>query len=165
MNLRFLAFAFSLLLLLPLLVGCGRSYTDQTLASLTAAVFDANENLPRLSEYSPANDEYLDMKFDIAANPEKDVLYLSNNANINDQIGIFKRDTAADAQKFADELEPLFKEYVDELTQIAKLYSQDEIKKLEGAQIRVYGQYVLLTILDKSQTRAVEDAFVAKISG
>ena len=82
------------------------------------------------------------------------VIYSSSSDDIG-EIGVFH---AVSADKSADLLDDIA-EYLSELKKekisFVKNYLPEEQKKLDGATVKCFGNYVVFTVLDASQSKAV----------
>ena len=73
-----------------------------------------------------------------------------------DEFGIFKAGTlkAAEVKSAVDEYIELLRE-----TSMAALYTPEEVPKLEGAEVRAVGDYVMYCVLSDADRDAAFDAF------
>lgn len=76
-----------------------------------------------------------------------------------DQIGIFHANNEADAKIVLEIIE----EYVDtetrKLRDAYEMYAKDEVVKLDNAQVKVCGTYIMYTFLSEEYTETVQNAF------
>lgn len=141
------------LMLLALLAACGGAKVkdDVPVSELSSAVDLAIGNEGDLVS---APESYLSslMALDFSANPEYVVKINSRGVNI-DEYGIFKAGSGQDVS----ELESIVKGYIQRrLDTWMPEYMPEELPKLENAQVKTLGNYVMYTILsDTQRTEAV----------
>ncbi len=149
-------------MLLILLAACGGSKVkdDVPVSELSAAVDAAIENEGDLVS---APESYLSslMSLDFSANPEYVVKINSRGVNI-DEYGIFK----AGSNQNVSELESVVKGYIQRrLETWMPEYMPEEFPKLENAQVKTVGNYVMYTILSDSQRAAAVKALEKGLAG
>ena len=83
------------------------------------------------------------------------MVYSLDTNDIN-EIGIFHAPNKTEAQDIAEDC----REYVEDMRQNSRAfiasYAPSELSKLDGAQVRIYGNYVIYTILP---TELIESVF------
>lgn len=142
------------LLCLAVLVSCSRqTYTD-TLScgdlgeEIITALGDGQEYL----DYDSLHREYY---FEDTEEYDDCRLIYSSDTNDINEIGIFH---APDAGKAA-ELEETCRDYIKGLREDSRdfiaSYAPEELPKLDGAQVRRYGNYVVYTVLPSQSTEDV----------
>lgn len=85
-------------------------------------------------------------------------LVYSLDTNDINEIGIFHASDSDSAKDIAEDC----REYVEDMQQNSRAfiasYAPEELTKLDGAQVRVYGNYVIYAILPPTQAEAAFDA-------
>ncbi len=136
------------LLLALLTMGCQRmkDYRDDiSCEAITDAVCDELED----EEYLPFGEEQIRFSFeDTDRFADYSLVYSVRSENI-DEIGIFRGETQEDV----DELRRLCEQYVNTLREEQRAfvasYAPREATKLDAATVRVFGHYVIYTILSE----------------
>lgn len=150
------------LMLLVLLSACGGAKVrdDVPVSELSAAVDSAIGNEGDLVS---APESYLSslMELDFSALPEYVVKINSRGVNI-DEYGIFK---AAEGQSASD-LEAIVNGYLQRRVETwMPEYMPEEFPKLENAQVKTVGNYVMYVILSDSQKTAAVTALENGLAG
>lgn len=139
----------TLLLVAVLLSGCSRvQYADSVACrDIGSAISDtlddgleyAELSAEHVKQYFDNTDEYDDIH----------TMYSTDTGDIN-EIGIFH----ASSKKNADSVETKCREYIDGMKEDSRpfiaSYAPNELPKLDGAQVRRFGNYVVYTVLDDS---------------
>ena len=150
---------FSLLVILILILpSCAKSsYRDDILCSkISTELYDEADII---SEYSVYSREDIDFLFNgTSLYDDLSVLY-STDVNDISEIGVFH---CSDEEK-ASELLSVVEKYISDMQKNQKAfiasYAPREVQKLERAEARRYGNYVIYTILDdNSHSEAFEEA-------
>ena len=84
------------------------------------------------------------------------VVYHTSYGTGVDEFGVFKAGTLA-----AAEVRSAVEDYLEVLreTSMAALYTPEEVPKLEGAEVRAVGDYVMYCVLSDADRDAAFDAF------
>lgn len=148
------------LVLTVLLTCCSRNRVpiyrnDLTTAEIADRIASDLPDSDSLSDYSDEDIAfYLGVPADFA--DEQSVLVQTSTVSI-DEFGVFK--VKEDSQ--AEELEKLLENYLDSSLEGKREwlegYNPTELDKLEDAEIRRYGQYVVYLILDKADRRIAKE--------
>ena len=147
--------------LLLLLSACGGAKVrdDVPVSGLSSAVDSAIGNE---GDLVAAPESYLSslMELDFSSLPEYVVKINSRGVNI-DEYGIFK---AAEGQKVSD-LEATVKGYLQNRIDIwMPEYMPEELPKLENAEVKTVGNYVMYMILSDSQKAAAGATFESSLA-
>ncbi len=146
-----------LLLLLccaTLFCSCARSeYTDEkTCEDVGKSMTDSLEDT---QEYYEFDKNHIGLFFDDTE--EYDDYYAVYSADTNDinEVGVFH---APDAES-ADDLAESCREYIEDMRQNSRAfiasYAPEELPKLDSAEVRRFGNYVIYTILPEDKAEAV----------
>ena len=139
---------FLLVLSLFCMVSCRKAqYRDDVLCeTLTATVCEKIEND---EEFLPFGEEHIRFSFeDTDCFADKSLVYSVRSENI-DEIGVF----LAESDEDVDELRRLCDQYVTTLREEQRAfvasYAPREATKLDAATVRVFGRYVVYTVLSE----------------
>ncbi len=129
------------------LVSCNQkpAYADGVPCSgLTDAVIQA---LPSSSGYSAYGRDQIEFFFEDTKIPDDySLIYSTASADI-DEIGVFHAPDAASAA----ELQSIVQRYIDDMrltqTSFIASYAPEELPKLENAEVKLFGNYVVYIIL------------------
>ena len=145
----------ALLICAALLFGCARrEYADNVscaeLVDTMLSVLDDGE------EYSDFDSVQRAFYFEDSHEADDCRMVYSLDTNDINEIGIFHAPNKAEAQDIAEDC----REYVEDMRQNSRAfiasYAPSELSKLDGAQVRIYGNYVIYTILP---TELIESVF------
>ena len=137
-------------------VSCGGGYkNDVPLKTLTDA---ALAKVPVDGGYITADEDFMEFNFEgheYAA--EYGVFYAANtSANIN-ELGVLRADSAENAQKLFEATEKYLEDRLESWMGAIN-YTPDEHPKMENAKCKLFGNYVVYTILTVEDRNAVIDA-------
>lgn len=149
------------------LVGCTReSYTNALTSSevssqLLAALPDGGKNFLRMetdyiseSRFGEWYEELLSRCYTSSV-----ILTALDVSASADQIGIFHANNEADAKIVLEIIEEYVETETRKLRDAYEMYAKDEVVKLDNAQIKVCGTYILYTFLSEEDTEIVQTAF------
>lgn len=162
---RIISLVLALLLTLPL-AACGKtvSYRDDISVDELSAAVEAL--IPVEGGYDMSGEDFLKYYFDFDHRHTIDgyaIAASSASTNIN-EYGIIH---LSDPEQVA-EVDRLAQVYVenqrDFLSTFLNTYNEAEMAKLEEMQVRVFGNYVVYTILSANDTAAVMNAIEAKLT-
>lgn len=148
-------------LMLSLLAACGgaggskSSYRDDVAVTDIGASFDAV--LSSGADMAELSDTYITgiMKMDVSNYEEYCIKIATKGTNI-DEYGIFK---GSDAKHTAT-IETAVKEYLQlRIDTWMSEYMPEEYPKLENAEVKVCGNYVMYAILSDAERASVSDTF------
>ena len=151
-------FAFLLLLTLLASVGCRqrKKYrSDIPCATITAAIGD---DLSRKEDFLPFGEDHVRFSFENTDRfSDKSLVYSTPSENI-DEIGVFRAENDEDV----DELRRLCEQYVttlrEDMRAFVESYAPREATKLDRAEVRVFGHYIVYTVLsDEDRAEAYEE--------
>jgi hypothetical protein len=163
--------ALSVTLLFTMLLGCavacGSQYGSDVAAPVVLDAMIASLESKDSPEYYVADDETYAVYFDTdeAYTLVQDCCIAYHNVGTNvDQFGVFR---VKDGQS-VEPVRRMVQTYVDGQAEylygFASNYQRDELDKIEGAHVEVYGQYVVYTILSSADRASATDALTAAIA-
>lgn len=162
---RILTLALALLLALPL-AACGKTVAyrdDVSTAELSAAV---QSLIPVEGGYDMSGEDFLKYYFDFDHRYTIDG-YAIASSSISTDINEYGIIHLSDPEQVA-EVERMAQVYVenqrDFLSTFLNTYNEAEMAKLEEMQVRVFGNYVVYTILSANDTAAVMNAIEEKLT-
>ena len=162
---RILSLALALLLTLPL-VACGKTvhYRDDVSVDELSATVSAL--IPVEGGYDLSGEDFLKYYFDFDHRHTIDGYVIASSAASSDvnEYGIIHLSDAEQVAK-VDELAQVYVENQrDFLSTFLNTYNAAEMAKLEQMQVRVFGNYVVYTILSEADTQAVMNAIEEKLT-
>lgn len=150
-----------------ILAGCTReSYTNALTSSevssqLLAALPDGGKNFLRMetdyiseSRFGERYEELLSRCYTSSV-----ILTALDVSASADQIGIFHANNEADAKIVLEIIEEYVETETRKLRDAYEMYAKDEVVKLDNAQIKVCGTYILYTFLSEEDTEIVQTVF------
>lgn len=87
------------------------------------------------------------------------ILMAQDTSESADQIGIFHANNKADAEIVLGIIEEYVETETRKLRDAYEMYAKDEVVKLDNAQIKVCGTYIMYTFLSEEDTETVQNAF------
>ncbi|MGE4352758.1 MAG: DUF4358 domain-containing protein [Oscillospiraceae bacterium] len=152
---------FALLLILILLTGCGSSDTEYKTDVALSDLAEAVDAVIDSDSLVAMDDSYLVNAMQLDPENFADYMVKINATGVNiDEYGIFKAqdDESVDSVKAAAEgyLQLRLDNWMPE-------YMPEELPKLENAQVKVCGRYVMYAILSDEQSQAAFSAFEATL--
>ncbi len=147
----------AVLLLCPILclTACNSYRSDVPVNDLTNAIL---ESVSTQGGYTSADTDYVSLEFENAAVIEANVaewmICASTSSETIDQFGIFCVKDGGDVSAVKKEVENYLLAQQLWLEGILERYSPDEKTKLDNAQVFVYGNYVVFTMLTDADTTA-----------
>ena len=106
-------------------------------------------------EYAQYSLQDIEFMFDESYLPESySVIYSVSSDDIG-EIGIFRADSLENSQELFDEVLDYISELKEEKSSFVKNYLPHEQSKLDNAQAKQFGKYVVFTVLDSSERDAV----------
>ena len=152
----------ALLICAVFLFGCSKmEYSDdkscRELGEGIEALLDDSQ------EYSEFDGAHVDIYFDDSAEyDDLFAVYSTDNNDIN-EFGVFHAPNA----NVADDLLESCREYVEDMREGSRAfiasYAPGELPKLDGAEVRRFGNYVVYTVLSDSDAQAVFDYVKAEL--
>lgn len=139
------------------LSSCGSNeYRDDvSCESLTDAIREAAPCESGYSQFDADELEYLFGALPLCS--EKSVIYSTENTDIN-EIGVFRTENPDAASEVRDSVLAYIAEMQEDQISFIASYAPAEVPKLEGAEVRVMGNYVIYAVLSKSERNAAFDA-------
>lgn len=135
------------ILCLPLcLIGCGEEpyRTDLSCKAITDKITDT---LTLPNGYAPFGEEHMRFYFeDIEDYADKSLVYSTLTEDIN-EIGVFRGNHREDVEKLRNVCQGYVDTLAEEQRAFIASYAPEEITKLDHAEVRVYGSYVIYTVL------------------
>ncbi|MBQ7384561.1 MAG: DUF4358 domain-containing protein [Clostridia bacterium] len=145
------AFVFPVFIILfSLLLGsCGSgSYSDGISCSELSSA--AKKSLNTESEYAEYDEDYLEFFFDgDTYHDDFSIIYTTDTNNI-DEIGVFHAPDAHSARELYEEAEDYIEDMREEQRAFIGSYAPEELPKLDGAKVRMFGNYVVYVIAEPS---------------
>ena len=141
------------------LAACDSYRTDVAVTDLSSAVFEA---VSTQGGYTAADADYVSLEFAdaavIDANVQEWMICASTSSQTVDEFGIFRVKDGGDVNA----VKAAVKDYVNalqvKLEVYLDMYDPAEKTKLENAQVFVYGNYVVFTMLTETDTAAATGA-------
>ena len=116
------------------------------------------ELCPAEEGYSNFGDEQIKYFFENTTLPTDYSIIYSTDANDINEIGIFHCKNKEDTEQMMDIVEDYIDDLQDSQVNFVSSYAPYEIPKLEGAEVRCYGNYVIYTVLDTNERKAAFSA-------
>ena len=156
-SLRAISAALCALLLLGLLAACGSGEAEVPVSQITSAVSAA---LGKSDSMAASDGMFLGLTGTEASElGEYEILVNRYGANI-DEYGVFKLKNAKEAKSFQTTAEA----YLARRLEVwMEEYMPEEKPKLERAEVRVNGKYVIYCILSDADKTAAFDAFASQL--
>lgn len=145
-----------------MLVGCGEEkYADGVSCDAVAAAMARAVG----EQYEELESGYMEFYFEDAEGYDDVSLCYSVDGEDVGEIGVFH----AQSEDAADELERECAEYISELQSTSRAflssYAPHELTKLEGAEVRRFGRYVIYAVLDSDAAQRAFDAARSMLGG
>lgn len=147
------------------LVGCTKRVAYDNTASSAQLTERAVSSMGQAEDYLSVDEEHYDFYFgaEDAMDEVEDCSVVCHRETTNvDEIGIFRVHDAEDVPAVREMVQRYLDGQVENLRAFAASYSPHDMKKIEGAGVRVLGVYVVYYILDEEDAgramRALEEA-------
>ena len=139
---------------------CGNSYrNDVPVVDVTSAVLNA---VSTEGGFTAADADYVSLEFakpdTISANVQEWMICASTSSQTVDEFGIFRVKDGGDVNAVKAEVETYVQALQVKLEVFLEMYDPAEKAKLENAQVFVYGNYVVFTMLTDADTTAATNA-------
>lgn len=136
-----------------------RSYSDDLgCANIISSV---EKKLSDTQEYEVFGEKHIKYNFDdTEALDDACILYSTDSTDIN-EIGIFHAANPSYVAELADEVEDYLRDMRTEQRAFIESYAPNEISKLDGSRMYIFGNYVVYTILPTSE----RDVAIEEIEG
>ena len=139
---------------------CASSYrSDVAVNDLTSAVLNA---VSTPGGFTAADSDYVDLEFTkpdvISANVVQWSICASTSSSTVDEFGIFRVKEGGDVGAVKAEVSDYVQSMQVKLEVYLDMYDPAEKTKLENAQVFVYGNYVVFTMLSEGDTTALTSA-------
>ena len=137
-----------------LFVGCAtEKYRDDV--SCKALVDAVTAKMPSELDFRELDESFREFYFEGADGfDDCYIAYSADNEDIS-EIGVFH----AVSDEAAEKIEGICYEYINDLSQNSRAfiasYAPEELTKLDGAEVRRYGRYVIYTVLNTADTERV----------
>lgn len=152
----------ALLCTLPLIAlgGCSASeYSNTISCDELSSVLDGVDD----AEYKEYGEEYMAFFFeDTTLYNDFRVLYSTETEDIN-EVGFFHAKDSASARELKEELEEYLEEKQEEERAFIASYAPQELPKLDGAEVRAFGDYLVYAIMDASHRKELFNAIDARL--
>ncbi|MBQ7379261.1 MAG: DUF4358 domain-containing protein [Clostridia bacterium] len=137
---------------------CASSYrSDVAVNDLTSAVLNA---VSTTGGFTAADSDYVDLEFAkpdvISANVDQWMICASTSSSTVDEFGIFRVKDGGDVSAVKAEVSDYVQALQVKLEVYLDMYDPAEKTKLENAQVTVYGNYVVFTMLSEADTAALK---------
>ena len=155
-----LTFIAALLLCLCTLLNACSSYRDDvSVNDITAAVLNS---VSTVDGYTAADADYISLEFSnpdaINSNVSEWMICASTSSQTVDEFGIFHVKADGDISAVKQEVESYVQALQVKLEVYLENYAPSEKTKLQNAQVFVFGNYVVFTMLTDEDTAAVKTA-------
>ena len=155
-----LIFVAAMLLCLSLTLSACSSYRDDVaVTNLASAVFEA---VTTQGGYTAADADYVSLEFAnasvIDSNVSEWMICASTSSQTVDEFGIFHVKADGDISAVKQEVESYVQALQVKLEVYLENYAPSEKTKLQNAQVFVFGNYVVFTMLTDEDTAAVKTA-------
>jgi len=152
--LKISAFVFCVVLVLSLLCSCSKKQYNDTLdcAYITSTLQSKMLTDEAYSAYSAEDIAFMlddSDKFDSYS-----VIYSSSSDDIG-EIGVFHAISEEESLDLLDDVAEYLSELKEEKGSFVRNYLPNEQKKLDGANVKRFGNYVVFTVLDSAKSDAV----------
>ncbi len=150
----------ALLLCLALTLSACSSYrSDVAVSDLSSAVLGA---VSTQGGFTATDADYVSLEFTtpdvITDNVQEWTICVSTSSQTVDEFGIFRVKEGGDVNAVKAEVEKYAQALQVELEVFLEMYDPAEKTKLENAQVFVFGNYVVFTMLTDADTTAATDA-------
>ena len=141
------------------LTACDSYRNDVAVNDLTTAVLNA---VSTEGGFTAADADYVSLEFatpdTISANVQEWMICASTSSQTVDEFGIFRVKDGGDVNAVKAEVETYVQTLQVKLEVFLEMYDPAEKTKLENAQIFVFGDYVVFTMLTDADTTATTNA-------
>lgn len=146
--------ASAICLLCLLLCSCAKKEYSDTLdcSYLTSAVQSEILSEGDYLQYSPEDIAFI--IDDTSLIDSYSVIYSTSGDDVG-EVGIFHSSTIEDSQELFEDALDYLSDLKEEKTAFVKNYIPDEQKKLDNAQVKRFGKYVVFAVLDAPERDAV----------
>ena len=153
-----------LLSILISLIGCRQkgSYLDSVPCADLAS--NALEQIPLDLGYEAYDSEHVDYFFGNQLYDDHALYYSVKSADIN-EVGIFHANDKKSAGELHDKISEYLKKELEENKAFIESYAPKEIKKLENAEVRSFGNYVVFVVLDEEDKALFFDTVEILLKG
>jgi len=153
-SLKFLAVSLALITLLLTAVACNSPSNYRNDLDADAVINSLMVKIPVDDGYYEADDDYVDFYFPASDDiiDDSEIMFARASTNKN-QVGVLK---AEDGR--AEDLKKLCENYISTMQErwVAQAdYTPEEHPKMEGAEVRVFGNYVIYAMLLPADREAV----------
>ncbi len=154
-----------LLCLILTLNACSSLRSDVEVATLTSAVL---AKVSTQGGFTAADSDYVDLEFAkpdvISANVDQWMICASTSSSTVDEFGIFRVKDGGDVSAIKAEVSDYVQSMQVKLEVYLDMYDPAEKTKLENAQVTVYGNYVVYTMLSDADTTALMSAIAGELT-
>ena len=149
-----LTFIFNLLLLLSLLCSCAQKKYSDTL-DCSYITKDLQAEMLDDQEYSYYSTEDIAFMLEDSGKFDSYSVIYSNSSDDIGEVGVFHASSAEESMELFDDISEYIADLKTEKSSFVKNYLPEEQKKLDGARVERFGNYVVFTVLDPNQSNAV----------
>ena len=154
-----------LLCLIMTLNACSSYRSDVAVVDITTAVLNT---VSTQGGYTAAESDYISLEFGnpgaITANVSEWMICASTSQSTVDEFGIFRVKDGGDVGAVKAEVEDYVQYLQVKLETFLEMYDPAEKTKLENAQVFVFGNYVVFTMLTEEDTAAVKTTVESALS-
>lgn len=120
----------------------------------------AKSTIPVDGDYFAAEEDYIEFNFKDMPRPDSYVILMAKNTSSNiNEVGIFKVNGYGEKGKEVFKaVEKYIKDKSENSRNFVESYAPAECKKLDDAECKVFGDYVVYTVLTKQDANKVFDA-------
>ena len=112
-------------------------------------------SLDESTEYSLFDRAHIDKNLDVSGEYDDFYAIYSTDTNDIDEIGIFHAPTKEDAEDMAEACRDYVEDMQEDSRAFIASYAPEELPKLDDAQVRRFGNYVVYTVLPEDTANAV----------
>ncbi len=149
------AFPIFLLLIILILPSCAkREYTDDVGCYDLCEAVIADEG--DTDEYESYGTDYLEYFFENTSLPNDFRIIYSRESDDIDELGVFHTENEDAAKEMSVLAENYLSEFQKDQRSFISSYAPEELPKLDNAEVKVFGNYVVYAIMDEDDKK---DAF------
>ncbi len=140
---------------------CSKKIEYKNDVAVTTLADSVKKTIPLNDGYITADTDYIEFNFKDMPSPDESVILMAANSSSNiNEIGIFKANGyGAKGENILKSAEQYIKTKAENSRAFVESYAPAECKKLDEAQCKVFGDYIVYTVLTKEDASKVFDAF------
>ena len=150
-------FIFFILMIIFTIAGCSKSKPYRDDVACDDIADGIRLAVPSESGYSQYGEDRLEFFFENTTLPDDYSLCYSAEVNDIDEFGVFHCPDKDSAKALCDIVTRYIEEQQTNQTPFIASYAPREVPKLEGAEVRQYGNYVIYAIFDDTDKNEIFD--------